>query len=76
MSVIVLVSESDPDSLCKAARQLTKTKNLWDDTLFAAADKPAQYLIWLEGISWAAEIGQKESGTVIFDIVGTVRRRK
>ena len=58
----------------RLARQLEKTQNLWDDTLLDAANKPAQYVIWLIGLSWAAEIAQKESGTVVLGVVDSIRQ--
>ena len=53
--------------------QIEKTKNFWDDILVAAARKPASVLIWLVGISWAAEILSGETTAVIFDAIGPVR---
>lgn len=54
-------------------KQLSKTANLWDDTLFAAANKPLQYFVWLLGLSWAAEIAQEESGTVVVQVIDSIR---
>ncbi len=54
--------------------QLAKTKNLWDDTLIEAGKRPLGFLVWLIGLSWAAEIAQKETGAVIFEAVDMIRR--
>ncbi len=54
--------------------QLQKTKNLWDDNLLEAGKKPLGFMIWLIGLSWAAEIAQKETGAVIFEATDTLRR--
>ncbi|OZG73475.1 mechanosensitive ion channel protein MscS [Hahella sp. CCB-MM4] len=60
--------------LTRFGGQLTKTKNLWDDTLLEASKKPLGAMVWLIGLSWAAEIAQKETGAVIFEAVDLIRR--
>lgn len=52
---------------------IEKTKNYWDDALVLAARKPLTVLIWLLGISWAADIVAADTQAVIFDAVGPVR---
>ena len=58
----------------RAARQLERTKNLWDDTLVEAARTPTIALIWLLGISWAAEIAQSVTNAEIFGVIGPTRK--
>lgn len=36
--------------------KLKKTANLWDDAIWEAMHKPAGYLIWIVGLSYAAQI--------------------
>ncbi|MBU2705239.1 mechanosensitive ion channel family protein [Zooshikella marina] len=60
--------------LNKLAIQLEKTVNVWDDALIAAARKPLEILIWVIGLSWAAEITRKVSHAVVFDIIEPARQ--
>jgi MscS family membrane protein len=53
--------------------RLRKTKNLWDDALFDAAQKPASYLIWLFGFSVVLEILKGGSDAVVFNAIAPVR---
>ncbi|WP_206617930.1 mechanosensitive ion channel family protein [Hahella sp. KA22] len=57
----------------RIARQLAKTRNLWDDTLLDAGAKPLGVFIWLIGLSWAAEVAQRETGAVVFEAVDIIR---
>ena len=50
-----------------------KTDNLWDDLLVVAAKKPLTLLIWLLGLTFAAEIVQKESDAAIFAAIDPIR---
>lgn len=59
--------------LRRVLRRLRKTENLWDDLLVVAAKKPLSLLIWLLGLTFAAEIVQKESGAAIFAAVDPIR---
>lgn len=49
------------------------TRNLWDDVLLEAAKGPITLLIWLLGLSFAAEIVQSESEAVIFEAIVPIR---
>lgn len=42
--------------LIQLEKQTEKTENLWDDAFVRSVRRPASYLIWVLGISWAAEI--------------------
>ena len=42
----------------KVMTKLAKTKNPWDDALWLAIHKPVGFLIWIVGISFAAEISK------------------
>jgi len=54
-------------------KQVAKTENFWDDILIDAARRPASMLIWMVGISWAAEILAGGSEAVIFAVIGPLR---
>jgi MscS family membrane protein len=52
-----------------------KTNDIfWDDALLDAARKPFTLLIWLFGLSFAADILYRESQAMIFSVVGPVRQ--
>ncbi len=55
------------------ARQSAKTHNPYDDALFAAARKPLGWLVWVLGVTWAAEIIGDETGATVFAYAGRVR---
>lgn len=49
-------------------RQLSKTRNLWDDTILHAARGPIMLAIWLLGISWLAYSIQRQHAAEISDL--------
>ena len=53
--------------------RLKKTANLWDDALWEAIHKPMGMLIWVIGISYAAEITNTAAGTQYKFIVSNIR---
>jgi MscS family membrane protein len=59
--------------LDRLTRQLEKTSNLYDDALVDAARKPLGLLVWVVGISWAAEVAGGNAQADIFDYVEPVR---
>ena len=60
-------------TLGKLLRRLEKTKNKWDDAIVGAALKPLSFIIWVTGISFAAEIIQSATKAVIFGAIGPMR---
>ncbi|MCP4411780.1 MAG: mechanosensitive ion channel family protein [Gammaproteobacteria bacterium] len=54
-------------------KKLKNTSNLWDDALWDAIHKPMGLLIWILGISYAAEITNNIAGTELTLLVATVR---
>ena len=49
--------------------KLQRTRNPWDDALVMAAARPLSLLIWVVGISFAADIVQLEAEAAIFKAV-------
>ncbi|WP_455216980.1 hypothetical protein, partial [Kaarinaea lacus] len=41
-------------------RRLEKTENPWDDALLISLRRPLSFLIWVVGLSFAAEITSKQ----------------
>ncbi|MCF6234768.1 MAG: mechanosensitive ion channel family protein [Gammaproteobacteria bacterium] len=54
-------------------KRLLKTATLWDEALIEAIRKPLSLLIWVVGITLAADITGQNSEAAIFDIVSTIR---
>jgi len=55
------------------AKRFEKTKNLWDDAVLEAMRQPLSLLIWVVGISLAAQIAAAQTDAEIFAIVEPVR---
>lgn len=55
-------------------QKLKGTDNFWDDALIDAARKPLTLLIWLFGLTFAADILHRQSEAVIFSAVGPIRQ--
>lgn len=53
--------------------RLSRTENPWDDALVDAARPPVSTLIWLLGLSFAAEIVARETDATAFDLIAPVR---
>ncbi len=60
-------------ALIHIEKQAQKTQNLWDDALVIAARKPAAWLIWVLGISWAAEIIARGTDSALDQLIGPTR---
>jgi len=61
-------------SLERLHKKLEQTENLWDDAVLQAARKPLALLVWVIGLSIAAEIVQTVSVNELFEYTGIVRR--
>lgn len=59
--------------LNRVTKHIENTRNYWDDALVLAARKPLSVLIWLLGVSWAAEIVASKTEAAIFEFVGPFR---
>jgi len=51
-----------------------KTKNVWDDTLIEAAIKPVRWLVWLVGLSWAADLAASQAEASLLQAVEPIRQ--
>jgi len=59
--------------LKKLHKRLQKTKNKLDDAVVGAISRPISVVIWVAGISLAADIIQKSTKSVIFSAVEPIR---
>lgn len=57
----------------KIEDKLKKTKTPWDDVVIIALQKPVVWLIWLLGLTFAADVVYKQSGAIIFEVSGLIR---
>ncbi len=53
--------------------KLERTQTYWDDALFEAARKPLTFLIWIIGLTFAADLVKHESEAMIFSAVAPIR---
>jgi MscS family membrane protein len=60
-------------ALRQAKRLAAKTETHWDEALVATASKPLQTLIWLVGLSFAANIVGKATQLPLLDAVPVIR---
>ena len=59
--------------LTALAAKLAENRSQWDDVLIAAANRPLTWLVWIIGISFAAEIIYRETGSSLFLVTETLR---
>jgi MscS family membrane protein len=57
----------------KVIAKLQKTNTYWDDALFDAARKPLTFLIWIIGLTFAADIVKSETDAAIFGAIEPIR---
>ena len=53
--------------------KLKKTANLWDDAVWEAMHKPAGYLIWIVGLSYAAQISPTDLDPELQSLLENIR---
>lgn len=71
--VVLLLDWVQKRLLRRLHKKLAHTKNDWDDALVEAAQRPVTVLVWVVGLTFAAEIVQSKSGAVIFDAIEPIR---
>jgi len=57
----------------KVQVRLKSTENLWDDAIWEAVHKPMGYLIWIVGLSYAAEISNNQLDPELVALVKNIR---
>lgn len=71
--VTLLLDFFQKRAITKLQRRLNKTRTEWDDLVLESARKPITLLIWLLGISLAADIVHQVSGSAIFNVIDPLR---
>lgn len=59
--------------LAKLISKLKKTWTNWDHALLIASQKPITFLIWILGLTFAAEIVKKQTDAAIFGAIEPIR---
>ncbi len=59
--------------LDRLADGVKRSENRWDDAVVAALRRPLRWLIWIVGVSFAAEIAREETGTALLKAGSVVR---
>lgn len=59
--------------IAKVIKRLRKSWTHWDHALFEAAQKPVTLLIWVLGLTFAADIVKKQTDAAIFGAIGPIR---
>ncbi len=59
--------------LSRVVHHIHKTGSFWDDVFVLSARRPLSLLIWLFGLSWAAELVAAKSEAAIFAAIDPVR---
>ncbi|WP_303905002.1 mechanosensitive ion channel family protein [Thiohalomonas denitrificans] len=71
---IALIADLVQKRLLERVRpRVERTPSLWDDALLFAIRRPLTALIWLAGISFAADIVGQHTGAAIFEAVAPLR---
>jgi MscS family membrane protein len=71
--VTLFIDSLQKHLLRKIHARLQKTRIYWDDALVDAAQRPLTYLIWLIGLTFAAEVVRQETHAVIFSSIEPIR---
>ncbi|BBB30108.1 mechanosensitive ion channel family protein [Neptunomonas japonica] len=58
----------------RMAAQLKRTKNTWDDILLDSARRPAVMMVWVLGGSWAFDVIDAKTGTVLLGVIEPLRK--
>lgn len=71
--VTALANWTQKRIVAKLVVKLERTRTYWDDALFDAARKPVTFLIWVIGLTFAAEIVKNETDAAIFGAIAPIR---
>jgi MscS family membrane protein len=60
-------------SLQKLAKRVNQTENRWDDIIFTAMSRPVGWIIWLQGLTIAANLILAQTESTVFGYADSVR---
>jgi MscS family membrane protein len=55
-------------------KKAAATQNLWDDAFLEALLRPAKWVVWLVGLSYAAELASQQSSSSLLLLLGPLRK--
>lgn len=70
---VLVVNFMQQRALLKVLKRLTQTATVWDDALVDAARRPLTLLIWILGLTFAAEIVANKTEATIFGAIDPIR---
>ena len=71
--ITALINGIQKRVISKLIIKLERTRTYWDDALFEAARKPLTFLIWIIGLTFAADIVKNETDAAIFGAIAPIR---
>jgi MscS family membrane protein len=71
--LMLVINFMQKRALSRLLLRAEKSYNLWDDAFIGSLQKPLGLLIWVLGLTFAAEIIQDHAETSLFEIVPAVR---
>jgi MscS family membrane protein len=71
--VMLVVNFVQKRALARIHERTLKTSNLWDDAFIGAMQRPITLMIWVLGLTFAADIINDHTDTSLFDIVPAIR---
>lgn len=71
--LMLIVNFMQKRSLARLLIRAEKSTNPWDDAFIGALQRPISLLVWVLGLTFAAEIIRDNADTALFDLVPAVR---
>jgi len=71
--IVLLLNFTLMRFLTRVGKRFEKTKNAWDDAFLSALRRPFRLLVWVVGLSFAAQIAQNVSDALIFNAIDPIR---
>lgn len=73
VSVTLIVAYAANRLMARLMVKAGKTRNLWDDALLHAAQRPLQWTLWMVGLSYAAELASRQSDSALLALLTPIR---
>jgi len=70
---MLIINFMQKRALGRVMRRAEKTSNLWDDAFISALERPLNLLIWVVGLTFAADIIHDHTETSLFEVVPAIR---
>ncbi len=71
--LMLIVNFMQKRSLARLLIRAEKSTNPWDDAFIGALQRPISLLVWVLGLTFAADIIRNHADTALFDLVPAVR---